>query len=53
MRKILETLFGKAVGYIIDGAVCLEYTGYMICYVSVVADYFRIAIINISGTAIK
>lgn len=36
-----------------DGAVCLEYTGYLICYVSVVSDYFRIAIINISGVEIK
>lgn len=53
MRKIIETLLGKWVSVLIDVAVCLEFTGYLICYVSVVGDYFRLAVINFGGPTIK
>lgn len=42
-------MLGKWVSILIDVAVCLEFVGYLICYVSVTADYFRLAIINFSG----
>lgn len=53
MRKIIETLLGKWVSVLIDIAVCLEFVGYLICYVSVVGDYFRLAVINFKGPEIK
>ena len=46
---MMENIFGKWFAYVIDFAIAFIFIGFLICYISVFADYVQMFILQVGG----